>query len=1257
MDFKVLITNSGEESLFTTLSTELERRLPKAAVEWKRSYGRPPKSVILQASFCKFDSNRLSSSLDPNLQTKPLLHIFWTSCLDNDYFKSTVRNSILKWQKELIQHRCSDWLIIHVVKQENVRSGKSKIQLPRSSVYDKIKLEFCQKLQERCLQLWEPDKSTLFTKSGESWDMLLVQLRRLLINSFGNYLDLFEEKIRVAREKYADPDWSFIEYFIAHEELALIYQSITLKEDALVQYDEVDALLSQFVINCKGKEPPNWLQALCFTPTSWDGVTLSSTVCTHYRDLIKSGKASLLDFRNYLFSRQCKLLIKMKRSWDIPLRLTDFLFAMIHELGFLKISMDSGMISCWIILTCMQLFQVLEATENKDRVFSTCMANLYYYLFSKLYVIGQLTGLYYYRKQTEVEIVNVNNLLTGIGKHHVSKKDTYSFSKSLKSALQSQSKFGELFIQIASKSMESFKELNYKHFTVRVGVQLANYYLEHEQYLDADSLLQEAQNIYKNQKWEVLHNDILIPLAHCQSKLKSYKQYLKSVCVLACSPYLSLSKKLHYNEELIRLMSENNLGCISTEPLIKIKKIRIPLVKGKGHIGDCVSVHVQVDFELKESFFCQKAVVYFKYFDTNTSQANIISTDLFQQINKFETVNSKIKTPLTKQISSDISARTSFTQNTLVKRIKEHRRTWSRNKNIPDLNDTDGPAVSKVLSSSVKSSSESLENIKRSGSSLERTNSFVYNKLPEEQFVTENLTSSRESISKSASNGSIFTYDEVLDASDLTTKSSAIQDKQHTITDVSNSGKSSIDLSVTSKDSNSSLNVLQNENEKNQEIKINDFILTFGTNDLVFSTKINFEGRFILSHIEFYVSNAVFTHKLKLPNEHSFSMVIEPPKIEWTSNYIVDSLLTGSKERLYVTMLNGPGIVIENSVLNIFSNSGLVFYGMNETDACIYPLENNQLPRHAVISVTTNENKEAALILPHCLPYERINICFDVVAPLENDGKTNIQHEIMFVCSWLKDLTMPIVPMRLECIFYEPFQIKYDTISCGDCFLVKITLCGVNPVELKFLEPMILGQNQDKFYLLDTAKDITLFGSEEYTLIWKYESLENSEVCTIDCTFKVNFKQSKDDMQSLTVYNVYSKELKLKFSKYSYSLQVIMDDCELVNTAPFKVEVIITKREADSLDKLYLMHDPSDTVWKSNKNIHPIFFENSLQTKLYIELSTEQSGLVPWPRFLLSKVYSMEVEGDGISFEMITGFQRHEIFTDSMARVLFIRSV
>ena len=117
-----------------------------------------------------------------------------------------------------------------------------------------------------------------------------------------------------------------------------------------------------------------------------------------------------------------------------------------------------------------------------------------------------------------------------------------------------------------------------------------------------------------------------------------------------------------------------------------------------------------------------------------------------------------------------------------------------------------------------------------------------------------------------------------------------------------------------------------------------------------------------------------------------------------------------------------------------------------------------------------------------------------------------------------------------------------------------------------------------------------------------------------------------------------------------------MDDCELVKSNPFRFEITITKKQSDFLDKLYLMRDPSDTIWKSNKDMYPILFEDNLQTKIHIELNTEQSGQVPWPRFMLSKVYAMEVEGDAVSFDMITGFQRHEVSMSSMARILFIKS-
>ena len=78
----------------------------------------------------------------------------------------------------------------------------------------------------RCVQLWEPDKETLFTKSGESWETLLFQLRSLLLESFGRYLDKFEEKIRSMREKYANPDWPFIDYFLVHVRL-FCYQNLS----------------------------------------------------------------------------------------------------------------------------------------------------------------------------------------------------------------------------------------------------------------------------------------------------------------------------------------------------------------------------------------------------------------------------------------------------------------------------------------------------------------------------------------------------------------------------------------------------------------------------------------------------------------------------------------------------------------------------------------------------------------------------------------------------------------------------------------------------------------------------------------------------------------------------------------------------------------------------------------------------------------------------------------------------------------------
>lgn len=107
--------------------------------------------------------------------------------------------------------------------------------------------------------------------------------------SFTKNLGRFEDEMRTLREKRTQPGWSFCEYFMVQvhgkkrrsvglcypvlelcprrlqepsvdsqfclmcvsvqEELAFVFEMLQQFEDALVQYDELDALFTQYVLN------------------------------------------------------------------------------------------------------------------------------------------------------------------------------------------------------------------------------------------------------------------------------------------------------------------------------------------------------------------------------------------------------------------------------------------------------------------------------------------------------------------------------------------------------------------------------------------------------------------------------------------------------------------------------------------------------------------------------------------------------------------------------------------------------------------------------------------------------------------------------------------------------------------------------------------------------------------------------------------------------------------------------------------------
>lgn len=78
------------------------------------------------------------------------LNYFYSICniyiQDLDAYKQTTREELVEWTSALKRKNIPDWLIVVVSTDES--KLKSKL-LPRSSVFDKIKSDFCNKTPDR----------------------------------------------------------------------------------------------------------------------------------------------------------------------------------------------------------------------------------------------------------------------------------------------------------------------------------------------------------------------------------------------------------------------------------------------------------------------------------------------------------------------------------------------------------------------------------------------------------------------------------------------------------------------------------------------------------------------------------------------------------------------------------------------------------------------------------------------------------------------------------------------------------------------------------------------------------------------------------------------------------------------------------------------------------------------------------------------------------------------------------------------------
>ena len=331
----------------------------------------------------------------------------------------------------------------------------------------------------------------------------------------------------------------------------------------------------------------------------------------------------------------------------------------------------------------MQILQILDSVESNDLQYHALLAQLQDYMRQKLLLLGTITGFFYNRNQTEEESRETAMLLLGFGNNENSKKEASSVVCVLKDAFSCSLNYKKFYLDTSIRCMELFYDIKRNHFGMLVAMDIANFYLEQENYIEAEPLLEKAWNVYKEQKWEKLYTNVLIPLADCQYKHQVHDRYLNSVTLLACAHCLPQKTREHYSKELLKLsQASNNLPITEISPILEVTNLKVNLVKNKGHVGDTVVFSLTLNNNLVANLTCNLISIYLKHRDLNDPDSfidpvNSSHKSLFDPTDYGMNIT---LSPIDKP-KETAATKEALTPSNLLKRLKTHRRTFSRNKN------------------------------------------------------------------------------------------------------------------------------------------------------------------------------------------------------------------------------------------------------------------------------------------------------------------------------------------------------------------------------------------------------------------------------------------------------------------------------------------------------------------------------------------------------------------------------------------------
>lgn len=491
---------------------------------------------------------------------RPILHTYWADKTDIE--GENQKSQFDEWIGRVQASSCTEWAII-IIEDGDFKAQigtalfKSKLQStasqtsmsstnPNLSQNNSVSLtpSFLERMKKGLSTIFQNDSNsgrwlTLVNqdrlpdaRAQESYANFIKKFRNVAMASFSKQIELFEEQLRVQREMRVAKNWNFFSYFSMQEELAFAFESLTLFDDALVQYDLLDALFTEYISSptFNGQEEPLYSSWTSFK--SWQGLCLDLN-CEHsvaLRTKIVEKSASLLEIRNYLFAKQCDLMLMQNQPWRVAASTILYLQNCIREHEFLNIDVVPGALTTWSFVSALEVLQKCECYSCTSTMenYSLHTVDIWNYARRSLLELGRLTKCLFKNDSTPADLKLIQQLLKGLepDPHGGTSYQNNELSPQarLRDALSSTENFSRQFVEISELTIGTYRRIGRKRQALFVGRELANFYITVGEYEKALPFLVDLEKCLDSERWYRLLEDVRASISKCNKNMDKNKE-------------------------------------------------------------------------------------------------------------------------------------------------------------------------------------------------------------------------------------------------------------------------------------------------------------------------------------------------------------------------------------------------------------------------------------------------------------------------------------------------------------------------------------------------------------------------------------------------------------------------------------------------------------------------------------------------------------------------------------------------------------